>query len=382
MNHCALTNFLALLALLLAAPAESREIPADGWEKEVIAEDLEHPWSMAWLDEERMLVTERAGRLRLIHRQEGLRAEPVAGVPEAHVRDQAGLFEVLPDPEFANSGKIWLSLANGDARANTTAVYRARLEGQRLEDVTRVFRAEPERATSVHYGGRMEWLPDGTLLIALGDGFNYREDAQRLDRHTGSIVRIHPDGGIPDDNPFVDEPDARDEIYSYGHRNVQGLVFDRDREILWQHEHGPRGGDEFHRIRPGTNYGWPVVTRGRDYSGARITPFRSHREVELPHASPDSDPLHHWTPAIAPAGMSLYTGDRFDGWQGDLLIAGLVDRAVRRLELDDAGGIVAEHRLFEKLDRRIRDVRSGPEGAVYLLTDHADGELLRMTPAE
>lgn len=367
-------RFIGMTALCLA-------LPAGAWEKEVLADDLEHPWSLAWLDEDRILVTERTGALRMVHRENGLKDDPIGGLPQIHVRDQAGLFEVLVHPDFEENGKLWLSLAEGNARANTTAVYQARLAEHELHDLTRVFRAEPERATSVHYGGRMVWLPDDTLLITLGDGFNYREDAQRLDRHTGSIVRIHPDGSVPEDNPFVDHPDARQEIYSYGHRNVQGLVFDPKTDTLWQHEHGPRGGDELNRIRAGVNYGWPVVTQGRDYSGAQISPFRSHAEVDLPHASTDGDPVRVWTPAIAPAGMSLYSGDLFKEWQGDLFIAGLVDRAVRRLKLEH-GEIVEEEKLFDNLDRRVRDVRNGPDGALYLLTDHSDGELLRITPAD
>ncbi|QIT56230.1 PQQ-dependent sugar dehydrogenase [Aquisalimonas sp. 2447] len=364
-------HLLLAIALMLLSTQPALAEPLAETQRETVADSLEHPWSLAFLPDGRTLITERAGRLRVIEDGELLQ-DPVAGVPETYVRNQGGLFEVLAHPDWEDNGWIYISFAHGDDRANTTRVVRGRLDGHRLIDVEPVFTATPTRDTPVHFGGRMAFLPDNTLLIGLGDGFDYREDAQRLDSHTGTVVRITDDGDIPGDNPFADAPDALPEIFSYGHRNVQGIVHDREQDVIWSHEHGPRGGDELNRLSPGSNYGWPVATHGRDYSGARITPHRS-----LPGKE---DPLHVWTPAIAPAGMSQYRGDLFPELAGDLLIAGLVARSVVRVHLD--GTTVADtSRLFDDLDRRVRDVRVGPEGALYLLTDHADGELIRITPA-
>ena len=339
--------------------------------REVIADDLEHPWSLAFLPDGRKLVTERVGRLRVI--DDGrLLDEPVAGLPDVYVRNQGGLFEVAPHPDWEVTGWIYLTFAHGTDRANTLRVIRGRLEDHRLEDVEIIFTAEPERDTPVHFGGRLLFLPDDTLLITLGDGFDYRERAQKLDSHIGTIARVMLDGEVPADNPFVNAPDALPEIFSYGHRNVQGVVRDPDTGLLWALDHGPRGGDELNILSPGSNHGWPVATHGVDYSGARITPHQTLPDME--------DPIHVWTPAIAPAGMAQYRGDAFPELQGDLLIAGLVARSVIRVRLDGTA-VAGTSRLFEDLDRRMRDVRVGPDGALYLLTDHADGELIRITPA-
>jgi glucose/arabinose dehydrogenase len=217
----------------------------------------------------------------------------------------------------------------------------------------------------------MVWLPDDTLVLTLGDGFDYREQAQRRQNHIGSIVRLNPDGSVPDDNPFAGHDTYQGEIYSYGHRNVQGLAYDSEQGRLIAHEHGPRGGDEINVIRPGANYGWPVTTHGLDYTGARVTPFEEREGVE--------SPLLHWTPSIAPSGMTVYTGDLFPQWQGDLLVGGLVTRQVHRVRL--AGGEATEvGTLFGELGERIRAVVTGPDGSVYLLTDNADGRVLKVTP--
>ncbi len=352
--------------LLLPAWAEQ------AYEVETVVEGLEHPWSLAWLPDGRMLVTERAGRLRLIEDDE-LNPEPVGGVPEAHVHSQAGLFEVVPAPDFADTGHIYLSLASGSRRANTLLVVRARLDGHSLVDVEEVFRARPARSTSVHYGGRMLFLPDGTLLITVGDGFDYREQAQDLSNHFGTIVRLNPDGSAPDNNPFTNRPDSLAEIYTYGHRNIQGIVHDAESNRLWTSDHGPRGGDELNRIQPGLNYGWPAVTHGVDYSGARITPFTELSGMESPELV--------WTPAVAPSGLALYRGDLFPDWEGNLLVGGLVARSVGRILLDD-GSATDHEMLFGELNRRIRDVRIGPDGAIYLLTDHVDGRILRVLPSD
>ncbi len=358
---------LPFFLLLLVGSAQAVD-----YHIETLASGLEHPWSLAFLPDGRMLVTERAGRLRVFEHGR-LREEPVSGVPDSLVRNQGGLFEVLPDPEFADNGSIYLSQAHGSARANTTRLLRGRLEDMTLHDVEVLFEARPTRAAPVHFGGRMAFLPDATLVLGLGDGFDDREDAQRLDSHTGSIVRLHRDGRVPDDNPFVDHDGALPEIYSYGHRNVQGLVHDPENNRLWSHEHGPRGGDELNVIEPGENYGWPIVSHGIDYSGARITPYTS-----LPGMR---DPVRHWTPAIAPSGMTLYRGELFPEWQGSLFISSLVQRQVRRVTPGAEGGVESEEVLFAEIGERLRDIRSGPDGALYLLTDKPDGRVLRVTPA-
>ena len=357
---------LLALALTAASPATAHE-----YRIETVAEGLEFPWSIAFLPDGRLLVTERAGRLRVIEDGQ-LEETPVSGVPEAHVRSQAGLFEVMLDPGYADNGWLYLSLAHGSAAANSTRVVRARLVGNALEDLEVVFTAEPARNTSVHYGARMAFLADGSLVVGLGDGFNFREDAQRLDSHTGAIVRIWPDGRVPADNPFIGRADARPEIYSYGHRNVQGLVFDAQRGLLWAHEHGPRGGDELNLILPGRNYGWPVATHGVDYSGARISPYASRPGME--------DPRVDWTPSIAPSGMTVYRGDQFPDWQGDLFVTALVAREVRRIQLDGER-VVGQESLFGEIGERLRDIKTGPDGALYVLTDSPRGRVLRIAAA-
>ncbi len=336
---------------------------------EIVADQLEHPWSVAFLPDERMLVTERPGRLRLVD-ETGLVAEPISGLPEMLVSGQAGLFDVLPATDFASSHIIYLSYAHGDMDVNSLRVARARFDGQQLVDLTPIFTAIPTKSGDAHFGGRMAWLDDGTLVFGTGDGFYFREDGQKLDTHHAKIVRINQDGSVPADNPFVGQSGVRPEIYSYGHRHVQALVPDGD--TLYAHEHGPRGGDELNKIIPGANYGWPVISYGRDYSRAAITPFTEHQGMV--------QPIYYWTPSIAPAGMTLYRNNRFPQWQGSLFVAALAEESVRRVELDAAGDPGMQEILFAEVGKRIRDVRSGPDGALYLLTDHPEGQLLRVVP--
>jgi glucose/arabinose dehydrogenase len=332
---------------------------------------LEHPWSLAFLPDGGALVTERAGRLRLVSGNWELTREPIAGVPTVFNDAQAGLFDVLLSPDFEADQTLFLAYACGTAAANHLCVARGQLQGMALKDVVEIFRAKPAKQGSAHYGGRMAWLPDGTLIVTLGDGFDYREQAQDLSSHLGKIVRLNPDGTAPADNPFVDREDALPEIYSYGHRNVQGLVYDSVEGLLISHEHGPRGGDEINIIEPGHNYGWPVITHGIDYTGAMITPFVEREGME--------QPLLHWTPSIAPSGMTRYRGELFPDWQGNLLVGALADRSVHRVTLEGRQASDVET-MLEELGERIRDVATGPEGAVYLLTDSADGRVLRLLP--
>ena len=360
---------LSLLGLVLAGWASLAA--AEGYHVETLAEGLEHPWALVWLDEDRILISERAGRLRIFEGGQ-LRSEPISGVPDSFVRAQGGLQDLIVHPDFERNGWIYLSLAHGDSRANATRVVRGRIDGNAWVDNEVIFTARPTKATAVHYGARMAFMDDGSLLISVGDGFNLREEAQRLNSHIGTIVRVTEDGGVPPDNPFVDRPDALPEIFSYGHRNAQGLVVDPETGLIWSHEHGPRGGDELNLIRPGANYGWPVATHGIDYSGARISPFTSRPGMV--------DPLIDWTPSIAPAGMSQYRGELFPDWHGDLLVASLAERSLRRIRIDGQT-VISDEIVPLDLGRRLRDVQVGPDGALYLLTDESNGALLRVTPS-
>jgi aldose sugar dehydrogenase len=346
---------------------------AQDYRIETVTAGLEHPWSLAFLPDGRMLVTERVGRLRVIARDGSLDPEPVTGVPEAFVAAQAGLMEVLPDPDFASNQWLYLSYAYGTEQANNTRLARGRLVDGRLQDVEVLFSALPAKAGAAHYGGRMAFLPDQTLVLTLGDGFDWREQAQNPANHLGKIVRLNRDGSVPADNPLVGQAGAAAEIYSLGHRNVQGIYYDARLQRLYSHEHGPRGGDELNLIEPGHNYGWPLITYGVDYTGAQISPY-----TELPGLQ---QPLLHWTPSVAPSGLTLYRGALFAQWQGDLFASTLAERSVRRIRMLH-GKLAGEEVLFEELNERIRDVRSGPDGALYLLTDNAEGRVLRVVPAE
>lgn len=356
---------LLLPMLPLAAAAQSPAL-----EVQVIARGLDHPWSLAFLPDGGVLVTERAGRLRLL--KDGA-VRTIEGVPPVLAEGQGGLFDVILHPRFAENRLVYLSYAAGDRRANGTRVAAARLEGERLVDLRIIWSAVPAKRGSVHFGGRMAWLPDGTLLVTTGDGFDRREDAQRLSSPLGKIMRISDNGGAPSDNPFVKEARALPTIWSLGHRNPQGLAHDPVRNAVFSHEHGPRGGDELNRIEPGRNYGWPIATHGRDYSGATVSPFTSYPGMV--------DPLKVWTPAIAPSGLAVYRGAMFPEWVGDLFVGGLVSRDLRRLRLDATGRVVAEERLLADRRQRIRDVRVAPDGALWVTVDAARGQVLRISRA-
>lgn len=372
-----------LVALILTLFSLGAIAHADRYAIEVVADELENPWSVAFLPEGGMLVTERPGRLRWVD-ESGLRTEPISGLPPIFASGQAGLFDVLLAEDYSDTGHLYLSFAYGDDDANRVRIIRARFDGEQLHDVTAIFTAEPSNSGDVHYGGRMAWMQDGTLIMGTGDGFFFREESQNLNSHHGKIIRLQPDGSVPEDNPFVDETAVRPEIYSYGHRNVQAIVVDPDSGAVYAHEHGPRGGDELNLIRPGLNYGWPLISYGRDYSRALITPFTELPEME--------QPLLHWTPSISPSGMTLYDGSLFPDWQGSLFVAALAEKSVRRIPAGADGRPIGEpgeqpgeqageqEILFTELEQRIRDVRTGPDGALYLLTDEAPGQLLRVIP--
>jgi glucose/arabinose dehydrogenase len=336
---------------------------------ETVVDGLAYPWSLAFLPGGELLITERGGTLKRWHTERGL--VPVSGVPPVYASGQAGLFDVLLAPDFVESGTLFLAYACGTGDANHLCVSSAVLAGNALINPQEVFRAQPAKSGNAHYGGRLAWYGDGSLIISLGDGFDYREQAQRLDSHLGKIVRIWPDGSIPDDNPFLGRDHALPEIFSLGHRNVQGLLYDRETGRLLAHEHGPRGGDEINHIRPGQNYGWPIATHGKDYTGALVSPFSQVEGTEAP--------MIHWTPSIAPSGFALYRGHQFPEWQGHMFVGALADQSVHRVAFEDGHASVRE-RLLSRHGERIRDVRSGPDGALYLLTDGDPGQVIRLLP--
>jgi len=333
------------------------------------ARGLEHPWGLAFLPDGRMLVTERPGRLRIVDAQ-GTVSPPVEGVPEVHARGQGGLLDVATSPRFESDRTIFLSYAEPTERGARTAVARGVLDGGTLRDVRTIFRQQPDAPGGHHWGSRLVFDRTGQLFVTLGDRFSLRDRARDLDTHLGKIVRIRPDGGVPPDNPFAARRDALPEIWSYGHRNVQGAALHPVTGALWAHEHGPQGGDELNLVRRGADHGWPVITHGREYG----TGFRIGEGTEREGVVP---PQVQWTPSIGPSGMAFYRGERIRGWQGSLLVGALVHRGLYRLELDGER-VTSQERLLESLGHRIRDVRVSPDGWVWLLTDSPDGLILRV----
>lgn len=362
-----------LIAALLSCAVINIASARDEYRIETLTKGLQYPWALAFLPDGRMLVTERVGRLRMLEADGKLRDAPIEGVPSGYQNVQAGLMHVALDPDFGSSPWVYLTLAHGRDEANNTRLIRGRLVDDRLEDVETLFDAHPAKAGGSHYGGRIAFLPDKTLVLTLGDGFDYREQAQNLDNHLGTLVRLTREGRAPEDNPFYGRTGMANEIYSYGHRNVQGIAYDSKNDRLLINEHGPKGGDEINLIEPGANYGWPLATFGLDYTGAQVSPFQTHPDTVAP--------LLHWTPSIAPSALAIYDGSLFPDWQGDLFNAALAAKEVRRVRLVD-GEVAEQETLFAELDERIRDVQVGPDGALYLLTDGPEGRLLKVTPAE
>lgn len=352
--------------------------PDQKYRKVTVVQGLEHPWGIAWLPDGAMLITERPGRLRLV-RNGKLEPGAIAGVPDVLAINQGGLLDVAVHPNFADNRFVYLTYAHGTQNANRTRIARGVLDGNALRDVRVIFEVSQAKSGGQHFGSRILWLPDGTMLVALGDGGNppvqlegdlIRKQAQNLRSRLGKIVRLRDDGTVPQDNPFVNAGKADPAIWSYGHRNIQGLAFDPINNRVWASEHGARGGDELNLVQAGQNYGWPIVTYSGEYSGGEITQERSRPGMV--------DPKVVWTPAKAPSGLAFYTGDRFPGWQGDLFAGGLVSREVRRIDLDPAGNVLAQQSI--PFDRRVRDVRQGPDGLLYVLTDEPQGQLIRIEP--
>jgi glucose/arabinose dehydrogenase len=344
---------------------------------ETVADGLEHPWGLDFLPDGRMLVTERPGRLRIVV-PDGSLSEPIAGVPEVDARGQGGLLDVALDPDFQANRLVYMSYAEPGDGGNSTAVARAALseDGASLGDLQVIFSQKPKLPSKAHFGSRLVFDGKGHLFVTLGErsAAQFREQAQDLGSHLGKIVRIQPDGGVPDGNPFAGRAGALPEIWSYGHRNVQAAALHPETGQLWEIEHGPQGGDEVNIAQAGANYGWPVVSHGVNYDDTPVGTGRQRQEGVV-------DPLYTWTPVIAPSGMLFYTGSAFSGWRGDLFVGGLRAASLVRLELE-GDRIAHEERLLENLGKRIRDVVQGPDGALYLLTDEANGEVLRLSPAE
>lgn len=373
---------LALAAMTLANCATALDETHDTEEArihvETVVSGLDHPWGIAFLPDGSALVTERAGQLRHLS-PAGELSLPIAGVPPVDARGQGGLLDVALDPDFAENRLVYLTYAEpGPNRTNSTAAARGRLsaDAAALEDVTIIFSQQPKLAGTKHYGSRLVFDGNGHLFITLGERSEarFRGQAQDLDSHLGKIVRVFPDGGVPADNPFIATDGALPEIWSYGHRNIQAAAMNPESSALWAIEHGPRGGDELNIPAPGANYGWPEVSFGVNYSGTPVG-------TGLTDAPGYDDPIYQWTPVIAPSGMAFYTGDAFPAWRGDLFVGGLRSRALVRLALD-GNEVVHEERILDDAGRRIRDVVEGPGGALYLLTDARNGEVLRITPAE
>jgi aldose sugar dehydrogenase len=340
------------------------------YEVVTVVDGLEHPWSLAFLPGGDMLVTERPGRLRVI-RDGALVPQPIGGVPEVWVQGQGGLLEVLPHPDFERNRLVYLSFSKPGADGATTAVVRGRFDGERLNDVEEIFEASAWTDRRVHFGSRLVFDDDGFLFITIGDR-GVMEEAQNTSNHQGTILRLHDDGRIPEDNPFVGQAGVQPEIWAYGIRSPQGLALHPETRALWETEHGPRGGDEINLIQPGRNYGWPVITYGINYNGEPISDITEKPGME--------QPLHHWTPSIATSGLAFYTGHRFPAWRGNLFTGALAGQHVARVVLDGTR-VVREEKLLDGFGERFRDVRDGPDGYLYLLTDSPQGRVLRLEPS-
>jgi glucose/arabinose dehydrogenase len=364
---------VAAVVVLAAAGAAS----AQALKPVTLVRGLSHPWGLAFLpgfeNDGRMLVTERDGRMRIVNTR-GELGPPLAGLPPVDARGQGGLLDVVLDPKFEQTRWVYWSYSERGEGGNGTAVARGRLEADglqgRLADVQVVFRQAPKFASSAHFGSRLVFARDGRLFVTLGDRFSRRDDAQTLDNHHGKVVRIEPDGRVPADNPFAGRAGARAEIWSFGHRNVQGAALHPQTGELWTHEHGPQGGDELNVAKAGRNYGWPVISYGAEYgSGARIGEGTAKAGME--------QPVVHWVPSIATSGMAFLTSDRYPGWKGDLFVGALRAQQLVRLRLDGRR-VVQQERLLQDLSERIRDVRQGPDGWLYLVTDSGDGKVIRL----
>jgi len=343
-----------------------------------IVEGLERPWGMAWLPDGSVLITERPGRLRIV-RNGKLDLQAILGVPQVFAVNHGGLLDVSLHPNFAENRLVYFTYADGTNQANQMKVAKAVFDGTSLQNWSEIFAVSPTKPEGQHFGSRIVWLPDNTMLVGLGDGGNppiqingdlIRKQAQNLNSHLGSVVRLNDDGSIPPDNPFVDNADANDAIWSYGHRNIQGMAIDPVSDRVWATEHGSKGGDELNIIKAEQNYGWPEVSYSDEYTGGKVAQVSSRADVP--------EPKLIWTPSIAPSGLAFYSSDRFAQWQGDLFAGGLVSDDVRRIDLDEAGNVLGEESIA--IGQRVRDVRQAPDGMLYVLTDEQNGHLIAIEP--
>jgi glucose/arabinose dehydrogenase len=368
------------LAMLIAATASRGaegpfESSAGPLEVRSIASGLEHPWGLSFLPDGRALVTERPGRIRIVTPQQGRLSPPLGAVPKVWAAGQGGLLDIALDRGFAQNATLYVCYAERADKGGRTAVARATLvdgAAPKLDAVKVIFRQDGPLSSGNHFGCRIAQAPDGNLFVTLGEHASYRDEAQNLQNHLGKLIRITPDGTAPAGNPFVGRRDAKPEIWSLGHRNPQGLAFNPASGGLWEIEHGPRGGDEVNIIDKGKNYGWPVIGFGIDYSGAKIHESTAKDGME--------QPIKYWVPSIAPSGMAFYQGGLFPKWKGSLFTGALAGQMLVRLSLD-GDRVTGEERLLKELGERIRDVREGPDGALWLLTDSSNGRLLRVAPA-
>jgi aldose sugar dehydrogenase len=376
---CLILALTLIPSAILAQPEPTGPPPAaEGWRAVPVAEGIRNPWGIAWLEEGRALVTGKHGTLHLF---DGNRFQeiPMEGLPAVFSENQGGLLDISLHPQDRENPRVYMTLSTGTEEENRTTLVRGIFDGSRLGNIETLFQAEPSKSGGEHFGSRILWLPDGTLLMSVGDGGNpprrignmlAREQAQNQESHLGSILRLTEDGKAPRDNPFADQAGAQPEIFSYGHRNIQGLARDPVSGRIWANEHGPRGGDELNLIQGGENYGWPLQTQGRDY--------RTGEEIGRDSVEGMVDPKVVWTPATAPSGLAFYTGNRFPDWRGSLFSGGLVSEDVRRIALDGDGNVLEQERI--SIGSRVRDVSQGPDGFLYVLTDEANGRLLRIEP--
>lgn len=352
-----LTGLIGLLVYAVAPEKKTIDL-------EILAEGLDHPWGLAFMPDGGFIVTERPGNMWLFNDLGEKTA--IKGLPEIWVDSQGGLLDIAVRDEW-----IYFSFSEpGKGKTSSTAVARARLQGDKLTDLSVIFSQQPKKVSHAHFGSRLMFSNSGHLFITLGDRKFFRDDAQTLDNHHGKVIRIWPDGRVPEDNPFVDQEQALPEIWSFGHRNMQGAVFNPDNGNLWVHEHGPKGGDEINIVEPGNNYGWPVITYGEEYRGGAIG--------EGTHKPGLEQPLYYWVPSIAPSGMTFYTGTKYPQWKGNLFVGSLKFQQLVRLTVK-GGRIIEEERLLkDELGERIRTVLQGPDHLLYLLTDEDNGKIVRI----
>ena len=368
------TAFLSFLLVLILNSCKSEEIPGDLIETEelsltidTLATGLENPWGMAFLPDGRILIAERPGRLRVFALGE-LRDTPVQGIPDIWDRGQGGLLDVVLHPDYDENGWIYLAYASPRGDGGNTSVSRGRLVGNTFTDVELIFQGEPATGAGQHFGSRIVFDDEGYMFTTIGDR-GVMHNAQTLENHNGKVIRLYDDGSVPSDNPFTDVEDAKPEIWSYGHRNIQGMGIHPESRLLWAHEHGPKGGDEINLIRKGLNYGWPEVTHGVNYNGTIITEDTTSLGME--------DPVLHWTPSIAPCGMAFVDSDRYPGWKSNMLVGALAGQHIHRVVLEGNEVVHTEY-LLEGF-ARFRDVRQGPDGYIYVLTE-APGLFFRIVP--